>query len=328
MAYKVGLLALVALLVTATMIVVFGLRRDVFKEMYEVKAILPNAGGVGRGTPVLLGGVQIGAVKQVLPPVENHVELILSIEKVFTLYEGQPLKVVSLGLIGDKYLEFQFIQTSKENEAVPVQKDGSGVLYGKYAMSINDLSEGLEELRSSITGVIKDVRERYTANEDFEGKLKKLLSSIDEVATKATVFFGEATKTVGSITDTVKDVQDSTKEISKTAVDLRGNFADVSKNFSDAVANLKENSKELQATLKNISSATGKLKDGNGTLGRLIKDPSFYEKGIEALDNINAATKRLQELAEYLKEHPSSLFWGRKKEKGSGQDEVMKRRRP
>jgi len=80
-------------------------RRDFFATGgYEVQASFSDAGGLRRGTPVVIAGVEIGRVKSVrLVDYEAQVRMV--IERGVMLQQDAIAAIRTKGLIGEKYLE-------------------------------------------------------------------------------------------------------------------------------------------------------------------------------------------------------------------------------
>src|SRR2546427_7945122 len=60
---KIGLLTIVAIVITALLIFSLTGTRGFFWQRYSLKARLPNAAGLVPGSPVRVAGVQVGSVK-------------------------------------------------------------------------------------------------------------------------------------------------------------------------------------------------------------------------------------------------------------------------
>ena len=59
---KIGIMAVVALLIAAALILALGGEGGFFWQRYNLKVKFPNAAGVQQGSPVRVAGVTVGAV--------------------------------------------------------------------------------------------------------------------------------------------------------------------------------------------------------------------------------------------------------------------------
>lgn len=95
----------------AAMIMIFK-GSSLLEKTYQVYSLWDNIGGMLRGNPVLLAGHQIGKIRAINPPhtgdprAEGKVEVVLEIYDQYPVYDFQPLRVIAIGMIGDKYVDF------------------------------------------------------------------------------------------------------------------------------------------------------------------------------------------------------------------------------
>src|SRR5688572_32577086 len=73
---KIGIMAVVALLIAAALIVALGGEGGFFWERYNLRVKFSNAGGVQQGSPVRVSGVTVGSVTDIeFIGSEVHMEL-------------------------------------------------------------------------------------------------------------------------------------------------------------------------------------------------------------------------------------------------------------
>ncbi len=75
---KIGVMAVVALLIAAALILALGGEGGFFWQRYNLKVKFPNAAGVQRGSPVRVAGVTVGAVQEITF-VGSEVEMLLEL---------------------------------------------------------------------------------------------------------------------------------------------------------------------------------------------------------------------------------------------------------
>jgi phospholipid/cholesterol/gamma-HCH transport system substrate-binding protein len=73
------------------------------------------------------------------------------------------------------------------------------------------------------------------------------------------------------------------------------NFSNLLGPFTDF---LKENSPRLTAILGNLQVISSQIAKGEGSVGKLINDDTFYNKAVSAVDNLNKSTSDLKPLFE------------------------------
>ena len=77
---KIGIMAVAALLIAATLIVALGGEGGFFWQRYNLKVKFPNAGGVQQGSPVRVAGVTVGAVTDI-EFIGSEVDMVLELRE-------------------------------------------------------------------------------------------------------------------------------------------------------------------------------------------------------------------------------------------------------
>ncbi|MGB2128057.1 MAG: MlaD family protein [Flavicella sp.] len=100
----------------------------------------------------------------------------------------------------------------------------------------------------------------------------------------------------------------------KTSIDNVEHLTENFSQFSDSLAqvNVVALSNKINSTIQNLNAITKGIENGEGTVGKLVKDPAVY-------DNLEKATKELAALLEDVKLHPKryvsiSVFGKKEKE--------------
>jgi len=102
-AVKLGIVSLVLLLITVSIVVVFGQMR--FNSTNSYSAEFSNATGLKDGQFVRASGVEIGKVKKVrLFDRGTRVRVDFAIDRSIPLYQSTTAQIRYLNLIGDRYV--------------------------------------------------------------------------------------------------------------------------------------------------------------------------------------------------------------------------------
>ena len=88
-----------------------------------------------------------------------------------------------------------------------------------------------------------------------------------------------------SLSTTLANIEKTTENFSKISDSL-------------AQANLAETVEDLQSTLNNFDAILVAINNGDGSIGKLLKDESLY-------NNLEAASKEMEELIRDIKLHPA-----------------------
>jgi len=115
------------------------------------------------------------------------------------------------------------------------------------------------------------------------GKAATMLTDGSEIKTKATVDMNEVISQLGSLGAKLEQVADG---VSKA---MGGGEGGSSNLFSKMDHLVEANGPKLTATIANLQDITNKLKNGEGTIGRLINDPKLHDELLASVAEIKLA---------------------------------------
>ena len=269
------MLAVLALLAYFT-IVISGV--DVMKgrETASFDVVFDSVGGLKEHDNVMYRGTKVGRVEEILVTPSNlvvHVET----DRGVVMREKCRVAVCSLSMLGGNFLQLE------EGTGERIDLDGA-VLSGetpsdwmqdlaKVARNLNELTSR-EEISSVITNVeatvalVRSIVERVERGEGMVGQLLSNDTSVYEDL-KATM------SNAVVVSENVVDISDKVKS-SKLLEDLEGG----AKAFRTAgeSLDLKATMKRADDLLDNLNDVALKLKNGEGTLGRLTSDSALYDE--------------------------------------------------
>jgi phospholipid/cholesterol/gamma-HCH transport system substrate-binding protein len=253
---KIGVMAVVALLIAAALILALGGEGGFFWERYSLKVKFPNAAGVQRGSPVRVAGVTVGAVQE-LTFVGSEVEMLLELRDDMQ----QRVRTTSRATIGSVSLLGEgAVDISASASGDPIQEGGyvpSDALPPQLADVTAQANKGIAEL----TELITDLR----AGKGTAGKLM----TDDQLYVELRQFTAAA--------------RDVTEGLSR------------GKGTLGQLLNNPESARQLEASLKNLNTITAKINAGQGTLGQLMNDPTLAKNLNEATANFGSLSSKLNQ---------------------------------
>ena len=124
--FRLGLFIVAALLIFGAGVFLIGSKQLRFRRTYQLKALLPNVGGMQQGAGVRLGGTHQGTVKRIdLPPHrDGQIVVVMDMDPKTRaiVNQGSVASVKAEGLLGDKYVEISFGEKN-----APAVKDGDTI---------------------------------------------------------------------------------------------------------------------------------------------------------------------------------------------------------
>ncbi|MGY6648671.1 MlaD family protein [Wenyingzhuangia sp. IMCC45574] len=260
-------------------------------------AVYKNVNGLKPSSPVIVSGMTVGSVSST----------------VFSTEPSEKGKIIVAFTVKDD------IQFSK-NSLVKIQ---SNIMGGSYLVVVPSYKGATAESGDYLTGKVEP-----TLITNITGKLNPLQAQIGSVTTHLDSVLVKLnslldTKMTDGLKESLNNLNETMKSVKSITSKVDGDMDDIMTNVKESTANLNqfsdslkkvqvvEISNKLNQTLSDLNSITSDIQNGKGTIGLLAKDEKLY-------NNLEAATKELEELLRDVKEHPKrfvhfSLFG--KKEK-------------
>lgn len=248
--------------------------------------------GLIKSAPVTINGHVIGQVKSITfkdkvtwkPVVEIQIKNEYSIPKSSTALIYEP------GLIGGKMIQ---IVPGTENSAIMAETgdylkgDIKNGLTALVSEKLEPLKEKIEKVMLSTDVLLSNLNE--TLDEKTKLNLKSSIAKLNETLTE----FSQTSKTMNTLlADNKSKINSSMTNFEKTA----GNMAKLSDSL--AAINIKQTAQKLESTLANVDKIMSDLENGNGSMGKLLKDDKMY-------NNFTEASKELELLLEDLRLNPT-----------------------
>ena len=313
------MVAVLALLVYFT-IVISGV--DVLKGRQKVVANISfsGVGGLKEHDNVMYRGTKVGGVEDILVTPSN-LTVRIEIDRSVVLRESYRISVCSMSMLGGQFLMLE----EGEGEVVDIE---SRTLVGEtptdWLRDMADIARNLRELTSSenvttiltnveaVTSSAKEVARRLEAGEGMLGKLlssddtiyfdatnavadaKRMLANAAEISERIKAGEGTVGKLLSSDAALYEDLKESVASFKSACERIR-----LPENLDKDVAEITSGANKLLANLTEVSE---KLKNGEGTLGKLATDQSMYDEVQGAIKDVR------QVLDNYRDTTPISTF--------------------
>jgi len=143
----------VALGLIGIMVSILALGNIAVGKTYTVYVSFPNASGLMKKAKVKIAGVDVGILKEFALK-NSQAYLTLAINENIVLYENASARIVSMGIIGTKY-----ISIDPGDSSYPVLQHG-GIIRGNSGGSIDDLINGgsAGDMLGNLSSTIRDLK--------------------------------------------------------------------------------------------------------------------------------------------------------------------------
>ena len=251
---KIGILAIVAIIITAATIFALTGGRGFPWNRYRLKAKFGNVVGLRSGSPVRLAGVEVGSVTGTeLTGEVVEVEFEVNKEVGDRITTGSVARIGSVSLLGESAVD---ITPSTKGMPIP---PGGYVQSAKPAAQLSDVTDQASRGVEQLTNLIEDIR-------SGKGTVGKLMTD-DQL-------YAEMRRFVETASDLTRGIQEGRGSLGKIIKDPK--VADT-----------------LQASLSNLEQLTRQINSGEGSIGRLLKDDAFAKTLNETTANLRDLTGRI-----------------------------------
>ena len=327
---KIGVMAVMALALTALLVVAVGGASGFAWERYDLRTNFANVQGLKSGAIVRVAGVEVGKVTRVeLSGTGVDVHLSLKKENQSRVTTESYASIGSMSLLGEP-----LIDVSPSSTGTPL-KDGDVIKSRRPAAQISDVAETANEGIVQATALLTDLREgrgslgKLFTDDQLYRELNAFMAAANGVATS--INRGQGTlgkftrdsKVYDELEKSIANLQEITRRINagegslgqllkdermaKSLTATSGNFEQVSArlNRNDNTAGKLLTEKELydriNSTMQRLDDLTKNLNSGQGTAGQLLHNKEMY-------DNMNSAAKELKDLIAAIKQDPKKYL--------------------
>jgi phospholipid/cholesterol/gamma-HCH transport system substrate-binding protein len=264
-----------------------------FRGRYILTTRVPNAGGIRRGDPVQMRGVNIGRVQR-FKIGHDDVEIRLEIEGEYDVPADSKVMLKSAGIVGGMVADI-----------IPGTSDkmvGNGdSLPGASETSMTALATRMSTQVETVLNRMELLFDKQTIDNvhSSSAELSQVLKTLNATVT-------EQRRVLRDITASLQKSSASAEKLTsapewdrslKRADSITEQAAVVTKRLDGVSTTLEQSSQSMKAVL-------GRVERGEGSLGKLAKDDKLYDRLSEAALNMNQASVNLSKLADDIRKDP------------------------
>lgn len=268
--FQVGLLAVVSIT-----LLYFGFNFlkgiDVFKKTQKYYALYQNIDGLTSSNPVIINGLSVGRVSniEILQNKDNLVAVEIGIGSKIQLNNGTIARLVNTDFLGSKAIEL-------------IMSETNGSIYSDGDTLKSEIDAGITEFLKQSAGPVADnigttISRINAILEGFQGNSEHINATLVNLEKMTENVSRNLPLMENKYYDLMDNLNKNSEQLNQVMIDL----APVLKNaaqFTDSlkVLELSKTLNKAQLTLDNLSASLEGLKEGEGTLGKLMKDDSLY----------------------------------------------------
>lgn len=290
---KIGIFVLTVLVATAFVLIVVGIKKNLFTATTDIVFVTNSAQGITEGMPVKLSGFKIGKVKSIELDDVAQVKVTMAIFRKYMQWirVDSKARLTKEGLIGDSIIEI----TAGSAKSAPATEHTK--LHFDRERGISEL---MQEVRDELEPIIVELTQIMKYINDPQGDIKQAIANVRHLTEQ--------------LNDTLEQTNDLLKNTDKTITSTNKGITKLLDNLTTttlvATEMLKKVDKDLPAVLEdvkvsltNIKQITEDLKTATSKSAPQV--PKLLEKGADIADDtqeITGAVKRIWPLKNFIKQ--------------------------
>ncbi len=294
---KAGLIALFAI-VGFVILFQFMKGKNLFSSDNIFYVKYDNVEGLDVSNPVSINGLKVGQVDEIKPLLSKngsmHFVVKLTVGDKFEFSKNSTAEIFEPGLMSGKQLRINMASGGA------VAKDGD-TLKGSFQLSMmNNIASQVGPVKDQVSGVLTKLDSTLAStnkiiDEQNRQQIKALLANLNQTVT---AFKGTAEQTnrlIASNEAGIHSVVDNANKTLQTTNATVGKFGNVADNVD--IAKLNNAIDKLSITSDKLNSVISGIQNGEGSLGKIMKDEELY-------NNLTKTSASLNNLVEDLKANP------------------------
>jgi len=309
---KTGILA-----IGAIMLFVFGYSflkgTNLFQDSRVFYVKYENVEGLAKSAPVTINGFNVGKVNDIgFANASGGLIVRFTVENDFVFSKSSKVRIYSDGLIGGKslgiFLEYDPENIAKSGDTLSGSIDGG--MLDAVTKALGPLQDRLTTSLTSIDSLLYSVN--YILDEDTRVNLKQAIKNLNGTMSSLNGASGKLNTLLAN----------NSGKLDSTFTNLNEMSLNFSK-FSDSLAQIQTGKlvADLQDVISRFDGIVTDLDNGEGTVGKLLKDEKLYT-------NLEGASKQLEKLLQDVRLNPKryvhvSVFGKKQKEYVTPNDSIQ-----
>ena len=275
-----------------------------FDDSKTFYVVYDHEGGLQPGTHVSINGYAVGKVNDIrFKDSSGKLLVTFSVDKSFEFSKNSPAELYDTGIIGGKGIQIQPVF-----DGAPPAKNGDTLPSSTRPGLTELVQQKLTPLQLKIEGAVTHADSllfnfNQVLDENTRQNLRETISGLKEVV-------ASFQKTSNGLNDLLADNRSRIDSTLDNIGQVSANLARLSDTLS--TSGLGQTIASLESTLGHLNSVLARMENGEGTMGRLLRDDSLYV-------NLNEASRQLELLLQDFRLNPKryvnvSVFGKKQKE--------------
>jgi phospholipid/cholesterol/gamma-HCH transport system substrate-binding protein len=245
-----------------------------FRGRYLATTVVEDAGGIRKGDPIQMKGVNIGRVHS-FTMIQEGVLISLEMEGGWEVPSDSRTHLVSSGILGGRT-----VVVLPGSSTVPLRAGEN--MIGETLPGLLDFPP---DLGKNAEDVLERIQSLLTAStvDEIQGSARELRSLLEHLSALAEAQGEEVARLTESLNRSAAGLEEASAS--------GGDFASAVSRADSALATVQETSQSLLRASSSLETILSRMEAGEGTLGRLSTDSTLFETLVAAAESLRALTE-------------------------------------
>ena len=289
--------------------------QEIWKSRFVYYSVFSNSEGLSTGRPVNLNGLQVGIITNINFQKNNLNNIVVEFEltdpNVFKLKKGS-LVLLNSDLLSGSYLDISYGDSlDYYNSRDTIPSSVSLALEDQINERLIPLEKKTNELISTADSAIKTIEAIFSRNTDnldesFDG-IKNSIKNLEKVSLQIRSLIRSEKDNITQIVSNIETVTSNLKESNEAINKILSNTAKLSDSL--VASDVKGTINNAKQSLEEVNMILYDIKNGDGTLTRLINDSTVY---LSVTQMIDEATRLVENIKTEPKRYVQFSIFGKK----------------
>ncbi len=242
-----------------------------------------DVAGLDAKSTVRLAGVRVGKVARIRLAPDGKAIVEMELDRDVELRQGASASVASLGLLGEKYVELV-----PGPVGAPELPEGT-TLKGDVPVSFDQITKLARDIEVDVKDITKNLNSSLGGPQGEE-RLRSIVENIRVITDDLRVMIAANR---GNVDATMANLRNFTEGMTELVDRVDKLIATNQANVTQGIANIKDVTGKLETTADNLNQITGKIKSGEGTVGKLVESEETHKNLNDALVSVKEGVASL-----------------------------------
>ena len=308
---RLGLFFALALIAAVVVLELAG-TRDLFRKGHPLRARFETIQELKPGDPVRMAGVEVGRVERVVLA-SNSVEVVLSVDRDAAVKTDSKASIKFAGLMGQNYVSIGFgspdaplatpdtlLETEEQADLNSLMVRLQNVATGVEGLTKNFSGENFSNLLGPFTDFLKENNPRLSAilgnMQTISTRIVNGDGTVGRLINEDTLY-ASTVHTVSNLNSRINEAQPLFADLKLTLDQTKGVVAQVNEGQGTIGKLIKDETlyRETTTAMVNLREVLQKINQGQGSVGQLVNDPGFINNAKLTLQKVEKATEGLED---------------------------------